>query len=64
MHLEIMQRKKIWFHHFKGFYYALWWVKKGGYPSSKEAAEKFTYLQIHGPTEKVFTFKKTFLPTI
>ena len=24
MHLEIMKRKKEWFHHFKGFYYALW----------------------------------------
>ena len=64
MHLEIMQRKKMWFHHFKDFYYALWWVKKGTYPSLEEAAKKLTYLQVHGPTEKVFTFKKTYLPII
>ena len=38
MHLEIMKRKKEWFHHFKGFYYALWWIKAGEYPSAQEAA--------------------------
>lgn len=64
MHLEIMKRKKEWFRHFKGFYYALWWIKAGEYPTAVEAAKQLTYLQDKGPSEKVFTFKKTYSPTV
>ena len=64
MHLEIMKRKKEWFHHFKGFYYALWWIKAGEYPSAVEAAKQLAFLQENGPTEKVFTFKNTYPPTV
>jgi hypothetical protein len=44
MHLEIMKRKKKWFHHFKGCYYALWWIKAGEYPSAAAATEQLAYL--------------------
>ena len=64
MHLEIMKRKKEWFHHFKGFYYALWWIKAGEYPSAVEASKQLAYLQDKGPSEKVFTFKNTYPPTV
>ena len=64
MHLEIMKRKKEWFHHFKGFYYTLWWIKAGEYPSAQEAAKQLAYLQDKGPSEKVFTFKNTYPPTV
>lgn len=64
MHLEIMKRKKEWFHHLKGFYYALWWIKAGEYPSAAAATEQLAYLQENGPTEKVFTFKEPYLPTV
>ena len=64
MHLEIMKRKKEWFHHFKGFYYALWWIKAGEYPSAVEAEKQLAFLQENGPTEKVFTFKETYPPTV
>lgn len=66
-----MKRKKEWFHHFKGFYYALWWIKAGHrpfwtgeYPSAQEAAKQLAYLQDKGPSEKVFTFKNTYPPTV
>ena len=48
MHVEIMKRKREWFHHFKGFYYALWWIEAGKYPSAEEAAAKLKHLQTHG----------------
>lgn len=64
MHLEIMKRKKEWFHHFKGFYYALWWIKVGEYHSAAAAAEQLAFLQENGPTEKVFTFKNSYPPTV
>ena len=57
MHVEIMKRKREWFHHFKGFYYALWWIEAGKYPSAEEAAAKLKHLQTHGPSPKAFTFK-------
>lgn len=64
MHLEIMKRKKEWFHHFKGFYYALWWIKAGEYPSAVEAEKQLAFPQENGPTEKVFTFKETYPTTV
>lgn len=64
MHTEIMQRKRQWFHHFKGFYYALWWIDAGAYPTASEAAKKLSYLQTHGSTEKVFTFKNNYPPNV
>ena len=62
MHVEIMKRKREWFHHFNGFYYALWWIKSGAFPSAQEAANKLEQLQANGPSQKVFTFKKAYPP--
>ena len=58
MHLEIMRRKRAWFNHFSGFYYALWWIPNGKYPSAEDAAEQLKILQEKGPSEKIFTFKE------
>ena len=62
MHAEIMQRKREWFHHFKGFHYALWWTKAGEYPSAEEAAKKLSQLQAKGPNQEVFTFNTAYPP--
>ena len=62
MHKEIMKRKREWFHHFKGFYYALWWIRSGEFPTAQEASEKLTHLQVHGPTAEAFTFSAVFPP--
>lgn len=62
MHVEIMKRKREWFHHFSGFYYALWWIKAGAFPSAQQAAEKLKQLQANGPSQEVFTFKESYPP--
>ncbi|GGY78354.1 DUF3291 domain-containing protein [Marinobacter zhanjiangensis] len=62
-HVEIMRRKKEWFHKMRESHMVLWWVPAGHTPSIEEAAQKLGMLQEHGPTAGAFTFKQAFLPT-
>jgi hypothetical protein len=43
-------------------YLALWWVEAGHIPAVAEAKQRLDYLQEHGETAYVFTFKRTFPP--
>ena len=38
----------------------LWWVKAGEQPTILQAMTRLKYLELHGPTEKAFTFSKPF----
>lgn len=62
-HVEIMRRKKEWFHKMGEAHMVLWWVPAGHIPSIEEAAQKLSLLQGHGPTAGAFTFKKAFPTT-
>lgn len=59
-HVEIMRRRKEWFHRMGEAYMVLWWVPAGHIPSIEEAAQKLDLLREHGPTAEAFTFKKAF----
>lgn len=59
-HLEVMRRKKEWFHNMAEAYMVLWWVPAGHRPSVEDAAQKLNFLREHGPTAEAFTFKKAF----
>jgi heme-degrading monooxygenase HmoA len=59
-HIEIMRRKKEWFHKMGEAYMVLWWVPAGHTPSIEEAAHKLNVLRERGPTVEAFTFKKAF----
>ena len=59
-HIEIMRRKKEWFHTMGEVHMVLWWVPEGHIPTVEEAAEKLKTLQEQGPTSEAFTFKKAF----
>ena len=59
-HVEILRRKKEWFHKMVEAYMVLWWVPVGHVPSVEEAAQKLNILREHGPTPEAFTFKKAF----
>ncbi|MDN3650911.1 DUF3291 domain-containing protein [Reinekea marina] len=59
-HIEIMRRKKEWFHHMSEAHTVLWWIPSGHKPSIEEAALKLSTLQDKGPTEQAFTFKKSY----
>lgn len=59
-HIEIMRRKKEWFHTMADAHMVLWWVPAGHEPTVEEASEKLNLLREHGPSNEAFTFKKPF----
>jgi hypothetical protein len=59
-HVEIMRRKKEWFHRMGEAYMVLWWVPEGHLPTIEEAAQKLNSLRECGPSTEAFTFKKAF----
>ena len=59
-HIEVMRRKKEWFHKMSEAHMVLWWVPAGHIPSIEESAQKLDSLRAKGPTEEAFTFKASF----
>ena len=59
-HVEIMRRKKEWFHKMHEAHMVLWWVRVGHIPSIEEASRKLKMLKDQGPSKEAFTFKKAF----
>ncbi|HKE27891.1 MAG TPA: DUF3291 domain-containing protein [Bryobacteraceae bacterium] len=62
MHAELLRHRHEWFEKFEGTYTALWWVPAGHIPGIDEARKRLAYLDAHGPTQFVFTFKNVFPP--
>ncbi|MBW0148952.1 DUF3291 domain-containing protein [Marinobacter arenosus] len=60
VHVEIMRRKKEWFHKMADSHMVLWWVPAGHLPSIEEASAQLELLRELGPTQEAFTFKKAF----
>ena len=61
-HVEVMRRRREWFHPMAEAYAALWWVPVGHRPSVAEAKERLDHLRAHGATERAFTFKQPYQP--
>jgi len=59
-HVEIMRRKKEWFHNMGEAHMVLWWMPAGHIPSIEDAARKLNILRERGPSADAFTFKKAF----
>lgn len=59
-HIEVMRRKKEWFHKMSEAHMVLWWVPAGHIPSIQQAAQKLKTLRESGPTAEAFTFKNAF----
>lgn len=59
-HVEILSRKKEWFHKMGEAHVVLWWVPAGHIPSIEEASNKLNLLRELGPTSEAFTFKRAF----
>ncbi|WP_299248143.1 DUF3291 domain-containing protein [uncultured Aquimarina sp.] len=59
-HVEILKRKKEWFHKMPRMHMAFWYVENGHEPSPEEAKERLYYLQEHGETPYAFSFKSKF----
>lgn len=62
-HVEIMKRRKEWFHLMDEMYMVLWWIPAGHIPTIEEAAERLELLRANGPSAEAFTFKQAFPTT-
>lgn len=62
-HIEILRRKKEWFHTMAEAHMVLWWVPVGHIPTVEEAADRLNLLREHGPTQEAFTFKTVLMPS-
>jgi hypothetical protein len=60
-HVEIMRRRREWFHPMDVEYAALWWIPAGHRPTVAEAKDRLDYLREHGATQYAFTFKQPYL---
>lgn len=59
-HLEIMRRRREWFHPVAEATTALWWVPAGSRPTVSEAEDRIRSLRHHGHTENAFTLRRHF----
>ncbi|MBQ4822755.1 DUF3291 domain-containing protein [Aquimarina sp. MMG016] len=59
-HVEILKRKKEWFHNMKKMHMAFWYVEKDHHPTPEEAKERLQYIRDYGETPYAFTFKSRF----
>ena len=59
-HVEIMKRRREWFHRMREAFVVLWWVRKDHRPSIEEAVAKLELLRAKGSTEEAFTFRHAF----
>ena len=59
-HVEVMRRRREWFHRMADAFTALWWVPAGHRPTVAEAEERVAALRSLGPTPLAFTLGKAF----
>ena len=59
-HVNIMRRKKEWFHLMEAMHMVLWYVPAGHIPTLAEAKERLELLRSNGPTADAFHFGKVF----
>ncbi len=59
-HVEILKRKKEWFHKMTDMHMALWYVEEGQEPSPDEAKKRLKYLNEVGESPYAFSFKSQY----
>lgn len=60
VHVEILKRKKEWFHKMPRMHMAFWYVENGHEPTPEEAKERLYYLQEYGESPYAFSFKSKY----
>lgn len=56
-HSDFLRRCKQWFQTFGKAYTAMWWIRKGEFPTIQEAVEKLDHLQKYGHSGTAFDCK-------
>jgi hypothetical protein len=59
-HLDVMRRRRQWFHRAAEAYLVLWWVPAGTIPTVAQALERLERLRRDGPGPEAFTFREPF----
>ncbi|HEY6566555.1 MAG TPA: DUF3291 domain-containing protein, partial [Actinomycetota bacterium] len=59
-HVEVMRRRREWFHSMTELFMTLWWIPAGTIPTVDEAEDRLLHLRAHGPTPRAFTFRVPF----
>jgi hypothetical protein len=59
-HLDVMRRRREWFHRMADAYLALWWVPAGTIPTVAQARDRLELLARRGPSTDAFTFRAPF----
>ncbi|WP_405085581.1 DUF3291 domain-containing protein [Microbispora sp. NBC_01389] len=57
-HLEVMRRRREWFHRMAEPYMVLWWVPEGHLPAVDEAMARLSVLRAEGAGPEAFTFRE------
>lgn len=57
-HVEIMRRRREWFHVLAQAHLVLWWVPRGHRPDEREAKARLEQLRRDGPSADAFTFRE------
>jgi hypothetical protein len=58
--LDVMRRRREWFHRADEAYLALWWLPAGELPTVTNAQQRLASLRTRGPSVYAFTFRETF----
>ncbi|GAA4524999.1 MULTISPECIES: DUF3291 domain-containing protein [Nonomuraea] len=59
-HLEVLRRRREWFHRVAEPYMVMWWVPEGVIPTLAEAMARLERLRTEGPGPEAFTFKDSY----
>jgi uncharacterized protein DUF3291 len=59
-HLELMRRRREWFHRMAEHHLVLWWVPAGHLPGLGEALDRLAALRRDGPGPAAFTFREPY----
>jgi hypothetical protein len=61
-HVDVMRRRREWFHAMTELFMTLWWIPGGTVPTIPEAEQRLHHLRDHGPSPWAFTFREPFPP--
>jgi hypothetical protein len=61
-HLDLLRRRREWFHRVAEPYTLMWWVPDGHRPSLAESMERLRLIRAQGPGPDAFTFKEFYEP--
>ena len=60
--MQVLRRRREWFHHVAEATTALWWVREGHRPSTDEAESRVRTLRDLGPSAEAFGLDSVFPP--